>query len=626
MTDTQEKGTSRPPLRLWPGVTIVVLQWLTWLAVPALWPELGLVGVAGVALGGLAVIVWWTFFSRAPWSERIGALLLIVVAVVATRPLLHESLATAGLGVLFFIYAIPALSLALVLWAVASERLSFSAGARRAALVVIVLLACGMWTLVRTGGVTGAGDSQFAWRWSPTPEERLLARTGGSGTLASTSTAPPAAPAPEKEPEDNREPEPDADAAANADDEANAGDDADGDDEADPGMDTGAGWPGFRGSRRDGVVHGVSIETDWEASPPVELWRRPVGPGWSSFAVRGSLIYTQEQRGEEELVSAYDVSTGEPVWQHRDETRFWESNGGPGPRATPTVAGDRVYAFGATGLLNVLDARDGGVVWSRNVADDVGKETPYWGFASSPLVFDDRVVVAAAGQLAAYDRETGAARWTGPDGGQGYSSPHLARIDGVPQVVLLGGTGAMSVDPADGTLLWEHAWPGAPIVQPALTADGDVLVNTVEAASGAGIRRLEVDRGEDGQGEWSLEQLWMSRGLKPYFNDFVVHEGHGYGFDGSILSCIDLETGERAWKGGRYGHGQLVLLADQDVLLVISEDGDLALVSATPEGHAELAKVPALDGKTWNHPVVVDDLLLVRNGQEMVAFRLSPAD
>jgi hypothetical protein len=196
-------------------------------------------------------------------------------------------------------------------------------------------------------------------------------------------------------------------------------------------------------------------------------------------------------------------------------------------------------------------------------------------------------------------------------------------IDEVPQILLLRGSRTISVAPADGRLLWEHTWqPGVGIVQPALAPNGDVLISTGDAMGGVGIRRVAASRGPAG---WSVEERWTTRGLKPYFNDFVVHKGHAYGFDGSILACIDLEDGARKWKGGRYGNGQLVLLADQDVLLVVSEEGELALVRAAPDQFAELARFPALEGKTWNHPVLVGDVLLVRNGEEMAAFRLSVA-
>jgi outer membrane protein assembly factor BamB len=269
--------------------------------------------------------------------------------------------------------------------------------------------------------------------------------------------------------------------------------------------------------------------------------------------------------------------------------------------------------------VNVLDAADGAVVWSRNAAADAGKKTPEWGFASSPLVVGDMVVVGASGKLVAYNIATGEPRWFGPDGGVSYSSPQLATIDGVPQILLVSVAGATSVAPADGAQLWKHAWPGYPIVQPALTAEGDVLISVSDSS---GTRRLAPTHGPNG---WTVEERWTSPGLKPYFNDFVVHKGYAFGFDGGILACIDLKDGKRVWKGGRYGHGQLVLLADQDLLVVLTEEGEVALVTAAPDQFKELARRPAIEGKTWNHPVVAGDVLLVRNGQEMVAFRLSPA-
>jgi hypothetical protein len=236
------------------------------------------------------------------------------------------------------------------------------------------------------------------------------------------------------------------------------------------------------------------------------------------------------------------------------------------------------------------------------------------------LVVGDVVIVAASSRLVAYDLATGHPRWLGPTGGSGYSSPHLAAIGGVAQVLLLNGTGALSVAPADGTLLWEHKWPSDGIVQPALTADGDVLIGSGSGMAEEGVRRIAVAHGSRG---WTTDERWTSIGLRPYFNDFVVHAGYAFGFDGSILACIDLQDGQRKWKGGRYGHGQLVLLPDQDLLLVLSEEGELALVKAAPDQFRELARFTALEGKTWNHPVLVGDVLLVRNGEEMAAFRLS---
>jgi outer membrane protein assembly factor BamB len=583
---------------LWPGSVLVLL--VASHVVPRLVPEVFLPGLLGGLVGALAVLVWWLFFSGRPWSERLLAVLLMTLAIAVTPRFLHVSIATAGQGMFFYILGIPLLSLLFLLWAIAARGLSGTV--RWASMIATIVLGCGVWTLLRTGGITGGGQSDFAWRWSSTPEERLLARANDLPITAPTAvvveTAPVESPPP-SDPEKIEEPPPAPPDLPKTNPEPD--------------------WPGFRGPGRDGVVRGVSIETDWTTSPPLELWRRPIGPGWSSFAVAGDLLYTQEQRGDEEIVACYDARTGDPVWMHADPVRFYESNGGPGPRGTPTLHDGRVYAFGATGILNVLDAADGSLVWSRNVAADADAEVPGWGFASSPLVVGGVTIVAASGRLVAYDLGGGEPRWLGPKGGGSYSSPHLAMIDGVEQVLLLSAAGASSFAPADGTLLWEHPWPGFRIVQPTVIASGDLLLSTSDAAGGISTRRIAVAHEAGG---WSVAERWTSRGLKPYFNDYVVHEGHAFGFDGRILSCIDLEDGERKWKGGRYGNGQMVLLRDQGLLLILSEDGELALVQASLDKFTEVARFPAIQGKTWNHPVVVGDVLLVRNGEEMAAFRL----
>jgi outer membrane protein assembly factor BamB len=508
---------------------------------------------------------------------------------------------------LLFVYAIPVLCLALVAGAAVSRRLS--TGLRRAVISGAILLACGVFTLIRTAGIMGLG-SEFHWRWTPTPEARLLAQASTEKVTEKDLVPPPPSPeaAPVETPLQTKISDKPAAAAA-----------------VPPApiattSEKKAGWPGFRGPERDNIIHGVRIETNWSQSPPVELWRQPIGPAWSSFAVNGNHIYTQEQRGDDEIVSCYHLTTGTPVWMHSDSARFWESNAGAGPRGTPTLSNGRVYTFGATGILNALDARDGSAVWSRNAASDTKEKIPGWGFASSPLVVGDLVIVATAGVLAAYELDTGKPRWIGPTGGWGYSSPHLATIDGVAQILLLNGEGAISVAPADGALLWKHGWKTDGIVQPAVIAGGDVLIGSGSGGVEVGMRRIAVAHGPEG---WRVEERWTTNGLKPYFNDFVVHKGHAFGFDGSILSCIDLTDGKRKWKGGRYGAGQMVLLADQDLLLVLSEQGELALVAATTEQFTELARFPAIKGKTWNHPVLVGDILLVRNDQEMAAFRMS---
>jgi hypothetical protein len=642
-------AASETPLRLWPGVTAAALLVLVRYVLPAVAPdseffglEAALVAVLGAVVCALLILLWWLFFSRAPWSERLMAIGVMAAAIVAVRPLTHISVQSGMMGMMYFIFAIPAtLSLAFVTWAVISRRLA--EGPRRAAMVVAILIGCGVWTLARNNGILG-GVADLEWRWTPTAEDRLLAQEGPDDLKPLPPSAAPAevanasAPALPNSLASSGEPSPDAPApnapgapgapSAPSAPEAPGAPDAAGRTRPHPAAPGAPGargflraeWPGFRGPGRDGVITGVSINTDWSTSPPTQMWRRPIGPGWSSFAVSGDLLYTQEQRGDDEIVACYRVSTGEPVWRHRDPIRFWESEGGAGPRGTPAVHNGRVYAMGATGTLNALDAGNGAVLWSRNAATDTGVTVPDWGVASSPLVSGDVVIVAISGRLAGYDVATGNPRWLGPTGGAGYSSPHLVMIDGVPQVLLLRGGRTISVAPADGTLLWDHTWqPGVSIVQPAVVTERDVLITNGDAMGGYGVRRIAVSKGSAG---WTVEERWTSRGLKPYFNDFVVHKGHAYGFDGNILASIDLEDGARKWKGGRYGNGQMILLAEQDLLLVLSEEGELALVSATPDKFTEVARFAVFDAKTWNHPVLVGDVLLVRNGEEMAAFRM----
>jgi outer membrane protein assembly factor BamB len=619
MTNISDSAShaGRLGLRLWPGVAIASLMLVARYLLPLVWTDGAMIGVIGGVAGALAIVVWWLGFSRAPWPERIGVLVLLAIGFAATTRLIDRSIATGMMGMMFPIYAIPTLSIALVAWAAASR--SLSSTARRALMIAAVVLACGVWTLLRTDGITGGGMAELTWRWNKTAEEKLLAESSRELPVKPEVTPAPApamsaaAPAPSS-PAAPVAPTPQPIEAATAPKAAESVTAA-----APAPIDrTPAEWPGFRGPKRDGIVRGVHISTDWAASPPVQLWRRPIGPGWSSFAVRGDVIYTQEQRGDSEVVAAYRKSTGEPVWRHRDPVRFWESNGGAGPRGTPTVSDGRVYAFGATGILNALDAATGAPVWSRNVAADSSTKVPMWGFSSSPVVVDDVVAVAASGKLVGYDVATGKLRWIGPPHTGSYSSPQVTTLDGVTQILMLSAAGATSVAPADGKILWEYAWPGSTIVQPALVDDG-VLISTSGNTGGLGTRRLAVSRESS---QWTVAERWTSAGLKPYFNDFVVHKGYAFGFDGAILACIDLSDGQRKWKGGRYGNGQLVLLNDQDVLLVLSEEGELVLVGAVPDGFSEIARVPAIEGKTWNHPVVVGDIVLVRNGQEMAAFKL----
>lgn len=582
-------------LRLWPGLAAVAVQWLIRFGMPAVVPDTSPYAIIGGVLGGGLVVIWWIAFSRATWLERFGVLAIAIAGMWAGSLILHRSIGTAMMGMMYPIVNIPFMSLAWVAAAWAARGMPVPQ--RPLWISAAILCACASWALLRTNGIAGEGFPSLAWRWSPDAEEKLLA-----ATVNEPPPAPPPAPVPVKVPES----QPAAPMAAPVSAPAPKPEPAAPD------------WPGFRGPDRDGVVRGLRIASDWKASPPTELWRRKLGPGWSSFASGGGLIYTQEQRGEFEIVSCYRAASGEPVWTHRDKERFWESNAGAGPRSTPTLSQGRLYTLGATGILNALDASTGAILWTRNAASETGAKTPGWGFAGSPLVTGGMVIAAVSGHLIAYDAAAGTRRWSIAAGDTTYSSPHLLNTGTGSQVVLVHGDGLTAVDPADGRVLWKHAWSGFAPLQPAILPGG-LLMATSSDMGGIGIRRLAIAPGTAG---WTVEEKWTSTGLKPYFNDFTVHGGHAFGFDGSILSCIDLTDGKRKWKGGRFGHGQMLLLADQDAMLVLSEEGDLALVAASNSAFEELARIRVLEGKTWNHPALSGRTLLVRNGEEMAAFRL----
>jgi outer membrane protein assembly factor BamB len=562
------------PLRLWPAVLIVIIQWFARFIIPVvvisdIATQAGL--FAGL-LGGLAVFVWWAFFSRATRIDRWGAIVLMIAALVVTSFFLDKSIKTAMMGLMFVMYSIPVLSLAFVLGVAVSRHLPDRP--RRIIMVSTILLSCGVWLLLRTDGMTASARHDFAFRWAKSAEDRLLAKSAEVSLDIS--------PAPEI-------------TKAVAD------------------------WPGFRGANRDGVIYGVKVKTDWTSSPPEEIWRKEIGPGCSSFAVNGNVFYTQEQRGEYEIVSCYNLSSGKPVWKHKDKARFYDSHAGAGPRSTPTLSGSCVYTLGATGILNALNAKDGSVLWSCNAASDNGVEVLPWGFTGSPLVVDDLVIVSLSGKLAAYDVASGKLRWSGPDGGNSYSSPQLVTIDGVSQILLMCQSGTHSLEPASGKQLWNYSWQSQDrILQPAVIEGGDLII----AGEVNGLSRISVSQN---QGEWTVKELWNSTEMMLNFNDIVIHNGYVYGFDGPKIACLNIADGKLKWRGNPY-RGWLLLLADQDILLVLSEKGVLALVNAIPGQFTELAQFKAIEGKTWNHPVLVGDILLVRNNKEMAAFRLPLAE
>jgi outer membrane protein assembly factor BamB len=380
-------------------------------------------------------------------------------------------------------------------------------------------------------------------------------------------------------------------------------------------------WTDFRGPNRAGVYAETEIDTVWPSTGLHRLWKQPVGGGYASFTVGEGRAYTIEQRRDKEAVTAYDVQTGRELWAFSYPALFDEVLGGAGPRATPVYHDGLIYALGANGDLHCLSAKTGTPKWSKNILTDNGAKNIHWAMSGSPLVVDEKVIVTPGGtngrSLVAYNRVTGEPVWRALNDRAAYTSPIVATLARERQIVWISGERALGASLEDGKVLWEFPFPAQMDMncsQPVIVDDAHVLLSS---AQGPGAALLEITKAGNA---FAAHPVWQNNRLKNKFNSSVLYQGYVYGFDEAILACVDAKTGEVKWKGGRYGYGQLLLAGGY--LIITTEEGEVVLVRATPEGHQELARFSALQGRTWNIPAIDNGLLLVRNTSEMACFRL----
>ena len=577
------KSTYFRPLRVWPAVFLLAVMVIARL-IPRLVDDgpanLWMSAAFGPIICGLLIVVWWLLLSRATWKERIAGLAGIAGTAAVTLFAMDKSMLGPGVMVLTIPMGTAAFGLAAIIF---GRTLSF----RRTMLAILLAgIGFGFSVLLKSDGMWGDFAIDLNWRWKESREDQILAKQGQQLTAKLSAFDRSEVEKWLMNPE----------------------------------------WPGFRGADRTSRQHGPVLSSNWAANPPELMWKIGVGPGWSSFVVAGNLLFTQEQRGSMETVVCYSADSGSELWNQQIESRFDDPLGGPGPRATPTLAHNGLFVLGASGQLMKLDPSTGDVNWQLDLRNVAEREPPMWGFCSSPLVTNGMVIVHAGGGgdkgTLAFDIATGELKWSIASGDHSYSSPQLSLVEGDPLVLMLTNRGIELLDPSTGSIRLNYEWKhdGYRDLQPQVVNGNSILIPT---GMGSGTRCIRVTK--EGE-QLSAEEVWTSRDLKPDFNDFVIFEGHAYGFDNAIFTCIDLETGKRRWKGGRYGKGQVLLLEDSGLLLIASEFGDVVLLKATSTAHTELASFKAIEGKTWNHPVVIGDRLYIRNAEEAACYRLPLAD
>jgi outer membrane protein assembly factor BamB len=378
-------------------------------------------------------------------------------------------------------------------------------------------------------------------------------------------------------------------------------------------------WPQFRGVNRDGVSAETDLPRSWPAEGPRVVWKRAIGEGYSGISVAGDRLYTMDSDGTTEYVLALEAGSGKQVWRVPAGPKLIDPMGN-GPRTTPTLDGGTVYAMGSHGRLLALKAADGAKIWEVDLPQAFGAKRPTWGYSGSPLIDGDLLILEVGGKdgrgVVAFEKATGKVRWGALDGDPAYSSPVLMTIGGIKQYVVprRAGTQTVALRP-DGSVLWTHPGPFSVIASALLIPPDKVYVSGGDDA-GAVLMRIKTEGGKA-----AVEELWKTRAMKNHFNNAVLVGDHLYGFDNATFKCLSVATGEPAWASRGLGKGSL-LVADGNLLIVLSDQGTLLLVEANPGAYTELARFQAMEGKAWTAPALANGRLYLRDHDEIMALEM----
>lgn len=377
-----------------------------------------------------------------------------------------------------------------------------------------------------------------------------------------------------------------------------------------------ANWPQWRGPNRDGISKETDLLKQWPAEGPPLAWKAAgAGRGYSSFSIANGRLFTMGLRGNREFVVAFDIATGKEAWATPHGTAF-RNDRGDGPRGTPTIDGDRLYALGGSGDLSCLEARTGSIVWTKNILKEFGGSNIKWGISESPLIIGNKVLVNPGGpgaSIVALNKSDGSVIWKSQSDEAGYSSAIPVEINGATQVVFFTGERAVGLDLRDGRLLWEYARPSNNVANVAtpIVRDNRLFISS-DYGTGGGVVEIKADG--------KAREVYFTKEMRNHHSTSVLVGDYLYGFSSAILTAMKFDTGEIAWRDRSVGKGSLVYADGR--LYCFSENGVVGLVEATPTGYVEKGRfrIPQDSLPTWTHPVVAGGRLYLRDQDTIYAF------
>lgn len=402
-------------------------------------------------------------------------------------------------------------------------------------------------------------------------------------------------------------------------------------------------WPQFGGPNRNFTVDGKGLAEKWPEEGPRKLWSRELGDGYATIVVDGDLLFTMYRVGEDEFAIALDAKTGKTAWEHKNASPFTTEMAefGPGPHTTPLLVGDRLYTIGTNAVMHAFDKKTGKVLWKHDLPAEFNAPVPGRGYGASPIAYKNTVIVvvdrkrepAEAGaeppkpqpgqgqSLMAFDQETGSVVWKAQDFDMSYSSPVLIKFDGKDQLVVFSGAELSGLNPENGELLWSHPFKtqfGANLSSPLWDGKDTFFCS---AAYDSGSRAIKLTKKD---GKTVPEELWYSRKMRVHHGNSVYVNDHVYGSSGdfgpAFFMGMELQSGKIDWRERGFAKSTCVLAGGK--LVILDEDGNLALATATPSGLTVHSKCKLLEKYAWAAPTLVGTKLYIRDRKNIMALEL----